>query len=243
MAPPSAFKPALIVVDMQNDFCPPDGSLPVEDARLLANPINHLVTLPFAYKVATQDWHPQSHISFASNHSAPDNVPFTSWTTLTNPKVGEEPKTKEQRLWPDHCVQGSEGAEIIAELASNVSKKVDLVVKKGMDEGMEMYSVFANAFGHMDCCPKGVTHDLASMFKERGITHVYNVGIAGDYCLRATAVDAARAGFVSYVVEEGVKCVDPGEGWNEALKDFGEHNVSMVKIEGKEVGWVRDLKA
>ena len=95
----------------------------------------------------------------------------------------------------------------------------------------------------MDCHPTGVSEDLVSVFKDRGITHVYTVGVAGDYCVLFTAVDAKRAGFVSYVVEEGTKCVDMGEGWEKTKKEFEKGVVQVVGAEGEEVRRVKDLKA
>lgn len=236
---PSPFKPALIVVDMQNDFCPPNGSLAVEGARDLAPAINTLLNLPFSVIVATQDWHPANHISFASNHPPPNNVPFTSFVTLKNPNPAPgEPLEKPQRLWPAHCIQNSPGAEVIEELDTT---NVHYLVKKGMDPTMEMYSTFSSAFSHYNCHPHGVTHDLIQIFRDNQVTHVYNVGIAGDYCLKSTAVDAAKVGFKSYVVKEGVRSVDEGaEGWGAACKEMEDVGVELVNLEGIEVGWVKE---
>ena len=95
----------------------------------------------------------------------------------------------------------------------------------------------------MDCCPTGVTHDLVKIFREKGITHVYNVGVAGDYCVKCTAIDAARAGFQSYVVEEAVASVDPGDGWRDTQQEFRDIGVKMIKMDGEEVRRVKELKA
>src|SRR4051812_41437305 len=103
------FVPALIIVDFQNDFCPPSGSLAVPSGREIAQPINKLLSLPsFVTKVATKDWHPPNHISFASNHVGKE--PFTSFHTIVNPDNADE--KQETRLWPVHCVQGTPGAEL-----------------------------------------------------------------------------------------------------------------------------------
>lgn len=248
------FKPALIVVDMQNDFCPPvrhenladgdsaninplqTGSLAVSGGRDLAPLINGLLSLPgFILRVATQDWHPTSHVSFASNHPPPNNKPFEDYVDVRNWVAGKQNETTKQRLWPIHCVQGTSGAEIITDI--DVSE-LDLMVKKGMDERVEMYSVFADSFGNMTAGSGGVSHDLATLLKEKGVSHVYVVGLAGDYCVKATAVDAAKAGFETYVVEEGTKCVS-SQDWEAVKSDLHKHNVKVIGVDGAEMGRVR----
>lgn len=110
------------------------GSLAVAGARDLAPLINSLSALPFSVVVATQDWHPEDHVSFASNH--PNKKPLTDYVTLKNPNPDAGgPAEKPQRLWPVHCVQSSPGAELIKELDFT---SIDLIVKKGMDSSMEM---------------------------------------------------------------------------------------------------------
>lgn len=215
-----------------------DGSLAVTGGRDLAPLIDKLVSLPgFAIKVATQDWHPRSHVSFASNHPPPGNKPFEHHVDVKNWVAGKEHETTKQRLWPVHCVQGTSGAAIIDEIDAN---KFDLRVRKGMDERVEMYSVFADSFGNMVAGSGGVSHDLAKILSDRGISHVYVVGLAGDYCVRATALDAARAGFVSFVIEEGTKCVSKAD-WDDVKRDLEEHHVKIISINGEEVGRVQTL--
>jgi len=232
-----SFKPALIVVDMQNDFCPPDGSLAVAGARDLVPLINSLLASPrFILKVATQDYHPQDHISFASNHPHPNNKPFESFIEMKN-HVGNRPhETMQQRLWPVHCVQGSRGADIIEEIDLS---KINFTVQKGMDARVEMYSAFSDSFGNLTAGAGGVSHDLARVFREHEITHVYVVGVAGDYCVKFTALDAAKQGFTSYVIEEGQKCVDPA-CWHDVTTDFEKGKVNVVKADGEEVRRVLD---
>ena len=160
------FKPALIVVDMQNDFCPPSGSLAVTAGRDIVPLINRLLASEkFVVKIATKDWHPQKHISFASNHQAPDNKPFESFVDVHNHVVGKPEETMKQRLWPDHCVQNSKGAELIEELDQG---KIDLVVHKGMDERVEMYSAFTDSFGNLTKGTGGVSEDLTSFLHGKG---------------------------------------------------------------------------
>ena len=131
------------------------------------------------------------------------------------------------------------GAEIIDEIDVD---KLDLMVKKGMDERVEMYSVFADSFGNMMAGSGGVSHDLAKVLEEKGISHVYVVGLAGDYCVKATAIDAAKAGFESFVVEEGTRCVS-SQDWDATKDDLHRHNVKVVSGDGEEVGRVRAIAA
>lgn len=214
-----------------------DGSLAVEGGRDLAPLINGLLNEPgFSFKVATQDWHPTKHISFASNHPPPNNKPFECFVDMKNLVGGKPEETMKQRLWPVHCVQGSRGAEIIDEIDKS---KADLIIKKGMDERVEMYSAFSDSFGNLTAGSGGVSHDLTSILHDQGISDVYVVGIAGDYCVKATAIDAAKSGFRSYVVEEGQKCVDPNRGWNDTKSDFQRQGVQLISLSGPEIERVR----
>ncbi|CAG8115488.1 unnamed protein product [Penicillium olsonii] len=223
-------KPALIVVDMQEDFCPPNGSLAVQDGRSIASVINRLLAKPgFATRVFTKDYHPANHISFATNHPGPENKPFESCIEMKNPASGKGSETKAQRLWPVHCVTGTAGAAIIPEM--NISS-TDLVVHKGMRFDVEMYSVFADAFGNCDpgTNSHSVSVDVAAVLTQQGITDVFVVGLAGDYCVKDTAIDAAKAGFKSYIVEEGTKCVDAA-GWDDVKKELITAGVRLVSID------------
>lgn len=223
---------ALIVVDMQHDFCSPDGSLSVKDALQILPLVNKLLSSDaFAIKVATKDWHPQNHISFASNHPAPNNKPFESFIEMTNLVANKPHETMQQRLWPDHCVQGSKGAELLPDLDRS---KIDLIVEKGMDERVEMYSGFSDSFGNLTAGKGGVSHDLAQILREKGVTEVYCVGIAGDYCVNYTALDAAKAGFKTYVIEEGQKCVDSGM-WPQIKDGFKAGKVEVVNEHSEQV--------
>lgn len=146
--------------------------------------------------------------------------------------VGGKPDEKmQQRLWPDHCVQGSKGAELVPELDKD---SVNLIVEKGSDERVEMYSAFSDSFGNLTAGKGGVTHDLAQVLREQGITHVYCVGIAGDYCVNYTALDAAKAGFTTYVIQEAQKCVDPSS-WSSIQDGFRSGNVEVVSEQSEQV--------
>jgi nicotinamidase-related amidase len=225
------FTPALIIVDFQEDFCPPNGSLAVTDGRSISSVINLLLDLPFAIKIATKDWHPADHISFASNHPPPNNVPFSSTVTIPNPLGGEEAQTT--RLWPIHCVQGTKGAELVPEL--DVSK-VDRIVEKGMDKRVEMYSAFSAPFRKPIVAESGLAHVL----REAGATHVYVVGLATDYCVKFTALDSAREGFQTLVIGEGTKPVDP-DSLGKVMEDLSNADIKFVSFDGVEVGWVKNL--
>ncbi|KAF2737710.1 Isochorismatase hydrolase [Polyplosphaeria fusca] len=194
-----AFKPALVIVDVQEDFCPPNGSLAVPGGRDIVPTINKLLSLPFAVKIATKDFHPQDHISFASNHPPPNNVPFESMITIKNPENPDE--TEETRLWPDHCVQGTKGSELLPEL--DISQ-VQHIVEKGHDKRVEMYSAFADPFTK----PNISRSNLAKLLSDAHISDVYVVGLAADYCVKFTALDAQKEGFKTWVVGEATKPVD-----------------------------------
>lgn len=220
---------ALIVVDFQEDFCPPvrivartrrhqvltlsivvqHGSLAVQGGRDIAGVINDLLDLPFVVKIATQDWHPHDHISFASNHPSPNNKPFESTVTIQSPENPSETATS--RLWPVHCVQGSNGAGLVPEL--NLSQ-IDHVVQKGQDKRVEMYSAFRDPFKN----PVSQTN-LANLLKDASVDTVFVVGLAADYCVKETALHATEEGFRTFIVEEATKAVDGSEAAMQTLRD------------------------
>ncbi|KAJ5834627.1 hypothetical protein N7447_000653 [Penicillium robsamsonii] len=229
MAANGIITPALIVVDMQEDFCPPHGSLAVAGGRGIAPIINTLLAKPaFVARIMTKDYHPEDHISFASNHPGPDNHPFTSFVTINNPAPGKESETKLQQLWPVHCVAGTPGAEIIPEIDTSSDH---LVVHKGMSPGVEMYSVFADAFGNCDhgTNAPSVSLDVAATLKAQDVTDVFVVGLAGDYCVKATAIDAVKTGFKSWVIQEATKCVEP-TSWNDVQDELKIAGVSIISM-------------
>lgn len=253
---PDNFRPALLIVDFQEDFCPPvssqaltlalptnppqNGSLAVQDGRGIAPTVNGLLRLPFALKVATRDWHPRDHISFASNHPAPENIPFISHTTIIHPSDPTREYTT--RLWPDHCIQGSPGAELVPELDLSL---VDEIVDKGQDPRLEMYSAFTDPFHLPPFTPDSVsicTSQLAQTLAERKISHVYVVGLTQDYCVKDSAIDAAKFGFKTFVIREGTRAVDPGK-WDQAERDMAGAGVATIGLEDREVqDWVRNFK-
>lgn len=138
-----------------------------------------------------------------------------------------------QKLGPDHCIQGSKGAEIIDEIAL---QPFDLVVKKGMNPDIEMYSAFADTFGNMDCIKVGgATVDLADHLRQRSITDVFCVGVAGDYCVKESAISAAQAGFRSFVIKEASRCVDAQNGWTTTSVELERANAALISIASDEV--------
>ena len=174
----------LIVVDVQNCFLP-GGSLAVKGGEEIVPVINRIAGR-FAHVVETQDWHTPGHISFASAH--PGKAPFE---VITAP-YGE------QVLWPDHCVQGTPGAGISQDITI---PHAELVVRKGYHKDIDSYSAFLEA-DH--ATPTG----LGGYLKERGLTRVFVAGLATDFCVAWTAIDAARAGFETFVIEDAARGID-----------------------------------
>jgi nicotinamidase/pyrazinamidase len=182
----SRMEEALIVIDVQNDFCP-GGALAVAEGDAIVPLVNNMIRR-FEHVVLTQDWHPEGHSSFASEH--PGRNPFE---TVTMP-YGE------QTLWPDHCIQGSDGAAFHPELEWT---KAELVVRKGFRRGIDSYSAF---FENDHETPTG----LAGYLKERGITDVTLAGLATDFCVAYSALDAVRAGFKATVAMQACRAIDLG---------------------------------
>lgn len=187
---------ALIVVDVQNDFCP-GGALAVTDGNAVVPVINALAAR-FENVVLTQDWHPAGHASFASSH--PGKAPFETTTMPYGPQV----------LWPDHCVQGTPGAELHAGLAV---PHAQLIIRKGYHAGVDSYSAFREA-------DRTTGTGLAGYLRERGIRRVFVVGLATDYCVGWTAIDAQAAGFAAVVVEDACRGIDLGGSLAKAWTDM-----------------------
>ncbi|KAL8978164.1 MAG: hypothetical protein Q9177_006475 [Variospora cf. flavescens] len=234
MASSRTAKSALLVVDMQEDFCPPagpkNGALAVPGGRDIAPTINHLLSLPFDIKIATRDFHPPDHVSFSTSHSPPDNIPFQSFTTISNPTNISETTTIP--IWPPHCVRDTPGAKLIPEI---LSSRFDRIIDKGCDRRVEMFSAFADAFGNKS--EESASVDLAAYLKGEKVMRVFVVGLTGEYCVRCTAIDAWKEDFEVFVVEEGVRSVEQeGErGWEGAKKDMGKLGIGLVSIDGQEV--------
>jgi len=174
---------ALLVIDVQNDFCP-GGALPTRGGDAVVPAINGILDR-FPVVVLTQDWHPPGHISFASAHTG--NSPFD---TIELP-YGE------QVLWPDHCVQGSAGAALHADLHTD---RAHAVVRKGYHPDVDSYSGFQEN-------DRSTTTGLHGLLFERGVQEVWVCGLATDYCVKWTALDAVDLGYRVVVVEDAVRGV------------------------------------
>ncbi|KAI6817466.1 Isochorismatase hydrolase [Hortaea werneckii] len=212
-------KRALLIIDVQNDFCPPTGALAVPGGREIAPVINDLLEQDWAIRIATRDFHPHDHISFATQH--PGCEPLTSTCTIKNPENPEE--TQQTVLWPPHCVQGTPGCELIDELEKD---KIDVVIDKGQDQRIESYSGLGPPFKD----PPVSRTRLEALLKEKEVNEVFVVGIAYDYCVKCTAIDAADAGFKTTVLEHGCKAVQQDEAsLNKLRQDYEDHGVQVVR--------------
>jgi nicotinamidase/pyrazinamidase len=194
----------LLVVDVQYDFLP-GGSLAVPDGDAVIAPINALAQR-FDHVALTQDWHPAGHASFASSH--PGKKPFETTQLHYGAQV----------LWPDHCVQGTRGAEIARELDI---PKAQMIVRKGHHTRVDSYSGFVEADRRT---PTG----LAGYLKERGFKRVFVVGLATDFCVAWTALDAVEAGFDTYVIEDACRGIDTAGSLARALNDMDEAEVKRI---------------
>jgi nicotinamidase/pyrazinamidase len=182
-------KKILIIVDVQNDFCP-NGNLAVKDGDLITPYINKLIqSKDYDFIVATKDWHPKDHKSFASNN---------------NKSVGEFIKLNGvlQIMWPDHCIKGTVGAQLHSALDQD---NIDFIFTKGSNKEIDSYS----AFFENDLQTKT---GLDEFLKAKSVTNIDVVGLALDYCVKATAIDAQSLGYNTTVLLEGTKAVNLNEG-------------------------------
>jgi nicotinamidase/pyrazinamidase len=204
MRPPTD---ALIVTDIQIDFCS-GGALAVPEGEEVVPAANALMD-EFLVVVLTQDWHTPDHASFASQH--PGKRPH---------EVVEMPYGS-QVLWPDHCVQGTRGAELHPELRTD---RAQLVIRKGYHRVIDSYSTF---FENDRVTPTGLTGYL----RERGVEHVTLIGLATDFCVHYSAVDAAAQGFAVTVLEHACRAIDVGGSLaaaREAMRSVGVHLIDRV---------------
>ncbi len=194
----------LLIIDVQKDFCT-GGSLAVPDAEAILPWINtngeHFNNI-----VLTQDWHPAGHSSFASVHDK--QAPFD---TITMP-YGD------QMLWPDHCVQGTDGAHFHDELKTTAAQ---LVIRKGFRTDIDSYSAFYEN-DHV------TTTGLSGYLKERGVQRVFCVGLALDYCVRFSALDARREGFETVVVEAGCRGINANGSNDDAREAMQSAGVQLL---------------
>lgn len=199
-----AAKPALIVVDVQNDFCP-GGALAVDDGDRVVPVINRLLPR-FDVRVFTQDWHPADHLSFAESH--PGKAPFTT----TEMPYGT------QVLWPVHCVDGSPGAAFHPGLDTSYA---DVIVRKGFRREIDSYSAF---FENDHTTPTG----LAGYLRERKVTEVWIAGLATDFCVGYSALDAVKLGFRATVIKDASRAIDLEGSLANIMTEMRESGVRIV---------------
>jgi nicotinamidase/pyrazinamidase len=196
---------ALLVIDVQNCFLP-GGSLAVKDGEQVVPVINRIAK-GFSNVVMTQDWHTPGHVSFASVHSG--KKPFE---TIDLP-YGK------QVLWPDHCVQGTDGALLSKDLSI---PQAALIVRKGFHKDVDSYSAFTEADGK-------TTTGLAAYLKARQIERLFVAGLATDFCVAWTALDARKAGFETYVVEDACRGIDTQGSLAKAWADMASAGVKRIQ--------------
>jgi len=194
----------LLVIDVQNDFCP-RGALAVADGDAVLPVINRLAG-QFAHIVLTQDWHPAGHSSFASQHAGA--ALFQSIAMPYGP----------QTLWPDHCVQGTPGAAFHPALAAD---RAELIIRKGFRREIDSYSAF---FENDRTTPTG----LAGYLRERGLRRLFLVGLATDFCVHYSATDARRLGFEAIVVDAGCRAIDLAGSLAAAHEQWSEAGVQRI---------------
>jgi len=195
----------LLVIDVQNDFCP-GGALAVPDGDAVVPVINALGRR-FAHVALTQDWHPADHLSFASQH--PGRRPFETIALAYGA----------QTVWPDHCVQGTQGAALHAGLAL---PHAQLILRKGFRRAIDSYSAFREN-------DRATTTGLAAYLKERGLQRLYLVGLATDYCVAYSALDAVAAGFTAVVIADACRAIDLDGSLAQATARLREAGVGFAK--------------
>ena len=199
----------LVVVDLQGDFLPPDGSLAIEQGRTIIPMIAELMKLPWSGVVLTQDWHPKDHTSFASNHGVepfvqlPFKHPLGTLDSTTNESI-----VKLQTVWPDHCIQNSPGAAIeptiLKQFNSISTETPKTIIQKGYISDREYYLCFQDTWG--------IHHTKMEQFLlDHHFSNVVFVGLAYDYCVYWSAKDCAELGFNTYVVSDYCKAVAPSD--------------------------------
>jgi nicotinamidase/pyrazinamidase len=194
----------LAVIDVQNCFLP-GGTLPVPEGDTVIPIINRLAPA-FRHVVLTQDWHTPGHISFASSH--PGKKPFETVTLPYGPQV----------LWPDHCIQGTADAEIHRELRI---PHAELIIRKGYRQHVDSYSAFLEA-------DRKTSTGLTGYLQERGFKRVFLVGLATDFCVAWSALDARRAGFDAFVIEDATRGIDAEGSLAKAWADMSGAGVRRI---------------
>lgn len=195
----------LLVIDVQNDFCP-GGALAVPHSDEVLEPIQRIAQR-FEHVILTQDWHPADHFSFASAH--PDAKPFTQI------EAGYGPQT----LWPEHCVQGTRGAEFHPDLGLT---QAELILRKGFRRVIDSYSAFFEN-------DRSTSTGLAGYLRERGLTRVFLAGLAYDYCVGYSALDARRLGLPAFVIRDACRAIDLQSSVDAIENEFARAGVELVE--------------
>jgi len=195
---------ALLLIDIQHDFLP-GGALAVPEGDVII-PVVNKIQGKFDLVVATQDWHPANHKSFASQHSGQNLFDVIELNGL------------EQVLWPDHCVQGTAGAEFSTELEHH---RIEAIFRKGTDPTIDSYSGFYDN-GRLK------STGMADYLRGKGITEVHLAGLAADYCVYYSAKDALQEGFKVYYLEDAVRAINQ-EGFEKAKADLLEHGAHIIR--------------
>jgi nicotinamidase/pyrazinamidase len=194
----------LLIIDVQNDFCP-GGALAVADGDAVVPVVNRLIER-FDHVVLTQDWHPSGHSSFATAH--PGSAPFETIGMAYG----------QQTLWPDHCIQGTPGAAFHPKLAT---ERAELVIRKGFRSAIDSYSAF---YENDRRTPTG----LAGYLRERGLRRIFLAGLATDFCVHYSAMDARRLGFDTVLIEDGCRAIDLAGSLDAARAAMAEAGVQRV---------------
>jgi nicotinamidase/pyrazinamidase len=197
----------LLVIDVQNDFCP-RGALAVPGGDEIVPLINRAAR-GFRHVVLTQDWHPAGHRSFASAHYG--RRPFETIELAYGPQI----------LWPDHCVQGSGGADFHPALDI---PHAELILRKGYHSGIDSYSAF---FENDRATPTG----LSGYLRERGFERIFLAGLALDFCVRYSAEDAHRSGFRTFVLEDACRAIDMSGSREDTRKSFTALSIPCLSVE------------
>jgi nicotinamidase/pyrazinamidase len=195
---------ALIIIDMQNDFCP-GGNLAVKGGDDIV-PLINAIAQDYKHVILTQDWHPEGHSSFASQHAG--HAPFTQIEMPYGP----------QTLWPDHCTIGSSGADFHKSLDV---PHAELIIRKGFRKAIDSYSAF---FENDHKTPTG----LGGYLKERGFTKLTLVGLAFDYCVRYSAEDAKSLGFETEVIERATRAIDLDGSVKATRESFRAREIALT---------------
>ena len=195
---------ALIIIDMQNDFCH-GGALAVKDGEKLVEPINDAQG-KFDTIILTQDWHPKTHKSFASNHEGKE--PLSTVEMFYGLQV----------LWPNHCIQGTEGSKFHSKL---ITDSADLIIRKGFRPEIDSYSAFFEN-------DQKTSTGLDGYLKSRGVNTIYLCGLALDFCVYFSAIDGAKLGYNVNVIQDACRAIDLDGSLEKSLNDMKSKGVKIL---------------